>query len=120
MGDYIVNPMWFYWLHLVDELRELCFGIFLVYIIVVIIGFIYLLIEGDYLRDETISKIKHVAIRISIIAMTILMVGIFIPSKRTLIEMEVAKHATYENMEIVEEKIKDATDYILEKIQEDE
>ena len=52
--------------------------------------------------------------------MTILMVGIFIPSKRTLIEMEVAKHATYENMEIVEEKIKDATDYILEKIQEDE
>lgn len=120
MGDYIVNPMWFYWLHLVGELRELCFGIFIVYIIVVIIGFIYVLVEGDYMKDEAIEKIKRTAIKITIIAMIVLVIGIVIPSKGTMIEMEVAKHATYENIEMVEEKIKDATDYILEKMQEDE
>jgi len=120
VSDYIVNPMWFYWLHLSGQVRALCFGVFIAYICFGIVGFFIILSEWDCWDKEFTEKVKRLIKRSAITAAIILLIGMAIPSKRTLIEMQVARHATYSNLEKVEEKIQNATDYILEKLKSDE
>ena len=120
--DYIINPMWFYWLQVADAVKSECI------ILTVIIGSILVIaafvcgvwtIFGDnYYTDECAKLIKYIKRLVPIFIITTLCV-IFVPSKRTLIEMEIAKHATYSNVESVKEQIKDATDYILDKLEGD-
>jgi len=65
--NYIINPMWFYWLSVVSCVR-------------VFVGVI------------------------------------FIPSRNTMLEMQIARYATYENAEWTVETIKSAVDYIVQAI----
>lgn len=125
MTGYIINPSWFYWLNVVDAI-----GTFFVVIVVVSIGgtvasTIGYLICADMIRffpnyndDEKArlpvwGKILKVCIVAAAVSGIIL---VFIPSKSTLIEMQIARYATYENAEWTIETIKAAVDYIVEAI----
>ena len=111
--DYIINPMWFYWLSVVDNLRVAA-TIFAIVagIIVGIVLMTFFLDDINIFKEHLILGVSGVLLFIaSVIAL------IFIPSKQTLIEMEVAKHSTYSNVESVKEQIKDATDYILDRLE---
>lgn len=44
--------------------------------------------------------------------------GLIIPNKETMIQMKIAEYTTYDNLNTATEKIKEVTDYIVEKIQE--
>lgn len=111
--DYIINPMWFYWISVVDDLKMTALILAIVTGVAVGIASTFLLCDDiNIFEDHMILGVSGVLLFIaSVIAL------IFIPSKQTLIEMEIAKHATYSNVESVKEQIKDAADYILDRLE---
>ena len=114
MSEYIINPMWFYWVSVADGLKAFCI---VVPIVISAGGFILSVVRYSDLDDDDDKKafIKTCLIAAALITM-VFIIAIFIPSKETLIQMEIAKHATYDNTEMLLQKIKEATDYILENL----
>ncbi len=114
--DYIINPMWFYWLQVADDAKFLLAiagaigGIIAIAIWLCVIG------NGGMSIEEG-KRVAKIAKWYAIMFWLIFIISIFIPSKQTLIEMEIAKHATYSNVESVKEQIKDAADYILDRLE---
>lgn len=115
MNGYIIEPMWFYWVDVLAGLKE-------VFIIVACVagvcggmGILFYCAD-NYMDEEEKSKvIKWVKIWAVIIS-TLILLAILIPSKETMIQMQLAKFGTYENVEKAIEAIQDATDYILEHL----
>ena len=120
MNDYVINPMWFYLLQVVDGVQGVFFVVAILSVIVLIVcGMIaFALYIGDCYEDESEKIAKCLRPTVLILVVSMLLV-VFIPSKQTLIEMEIAKHATYSNVESVKEQIKDAADYILDRLEGD-
>lgn len=114
MNGYIIDPMWFYWVSVADSLKELCIAL---PIVIFAVGVIFSIFAYSDLDDDDDKKafIKTRLIAAAFLLL-ILIIAIFIPSKETLIQMEIAKHATYENTEVLMQKIKEASDYILENL----
>lgn len=119
--DYVINPMWFYWIQVVQALR-------IVLILLAISGsvasIIYWIMAADEKtccgvqnnREYRIYK-KNATI-FSIVSSVLILGVIFIPSKNTLIEMQIARYATKQNVEFGIEAIKSATDYVIEAIKQ--
>lgn len=114
MTDYIINPMWFYWLQVADGLRNLLLWLGVI-IMVLVLTFGMCYIQDSY--DE-VKALKCVSATL-LIPILMLVTSCLIPSKETLIEMEIARHATYSNLETIEETIKEATDYVIDKVRGD-
>lgn len=111
---YIINPMTFYWLSVLDALR----GAFLVVSILggaasIIMPIIYFA-EGRFWDEDGEKKFKTAFAIIFPIFFASVLCVIFIPSKQTMIEMLVAKFATTENAEWTVDALKSAVDYIVE------
>ena len=126
MNGYIINPSWFYWISVVNGLRAVlivCAVITLVYAAYIAIEYS---IDGDP-EEHTLPAFKAAAQqskdrynknfkKCSALFIGLLLIVVFIPSKDTLIEMQVAKFATYENAEWSVETVKSAVEYIIEAI----
>ena len=111
MNEYLINPSWFYWISVVDGLR----GFFIVLGIcsgAITISSILFFAEDliDIKQWKKISIIGCIFILISILG------AILLPSKETLIEMEVARLATKSNIDWTIESIKELIDYIVDAI----
>lgn len=124
--NYIINPSWFYWLGVVESMRGFMLAAFIVSIAVIIASLV--IIPGDVrlIRDfpdmcddekkavQFSTKMLKVAIGVLVITGLAL---VFVPSKETLIEMMIAKQATYENAAWTVDAVKSAVDYIIQAIQ---
>lgn len=88
----IVNPWLFFVADLVTSLSIACV---LITIIMWAFGLVYVM-DGDDKKD--INQIRK-GKKCFIIGTTILVVGLLIPSKQTLLEMYVAKNITYDRIE---------------------
>lgn len=113
--NYIINPSWFYWLGVVDALKVF-FGIFVAF---GTIGVIIILLSAhiDYRPEDKEYKEYMRCAKIVICGVVLCVIGlIFIPSKTTLIEIQVARYATYDNARWTVESIKSAVDYIVDAI----
>ena len=111
---YIVDPMTFYWLSVLDALRV----VFLVVSVLggavsVVMPIIYCVDGSLWDEDETKRFFKMFAFVLPTFFVSVLCV-VFIPSKQTMIEMLVAKFATTENAEWTVDALKSAVDYIVE------
>ena len=118
--EYIINPSWFYWLHVIDGIRGFAIGVIVVSIAASVIIGISLLINAsdDWFEGETVKKLTRflvVFLSSSAIAGILL---IFVPEKGTIIEMMIAKKATYDNVSWTLEQVKEAVDYIISAIKE--
>lgn len=117
--DYIINPSWFYWLNVADSALSFLCSI----CVVSALCFAGLLIArgicaDEYTTMESKEKIRKIT-RLSLIAFLVSgFIAIFIPSKNTLIEMMIAKKATYDNVSWTLEQVKEAVDYIISAIKE--
>ena len=124
MSNYIINPRWFYWMHVLSSLKEMCTILAVIIGLIAVgltIAFIVEYHDGvSYGKNDPDYKaamiIKVPMIICSILAVLFLIGVIFIPSKETLIEMQIAKFTTYENAEWTIDKIKEAVDYVLKAI----
>ncbi|MBO4543564.1 MAG: hypothetical protein J5725_10340 [Bacteroidales bacterium] len=115
--NYIINPSWFYWISVVNGLQTFLIILAVVLAVVAIICFITAYEEGECGDNENSKKWAKRGIICTVTAIAIAIICIFIPSKSTLIEMQIAKFATYENAEWTADKIKEAVDYIINAIQ---
>lgn len=114
--DYIIDPMWFYWLQVVDDGKFLAGVVGLIGGIIAAAIWLWAVGSGEISIDER-KRVAKIAKGYAIMFCLIFIIGIFVPSKQTLIEMEIAKHATYSNVDSVKEQIKDAADYILDRLE---
>lgn len=115
---YIIHPSWFYFLHLVSEIKTLTFIALLFLGITTIVLFaVFLTSLADYgMDDEDTQRYFKVFKKVLVPLAFVVIVSIVIPSKETLIEMQVARYATVENAEWTLETIKSAVDYVVEAI----
>ena len=96
--NYIINPMWIYWIKIIGEIKE--FLMFLC-IPVTIATMIVFAVYNSCLKvtpkdDEIILRKKLLKTLLIFSAITIF--AIFIPTTETLIEMKIAKLITTENL----------------------
>jgi hypothetical protein len=114
--DYIINPIWFYWLQVVSGISTLAWlllGAALTGVVVSV--FIWFMNSGIY-ENPCIKAKKSLKIFV-IISIPIAIIAILIPSKDTMISMMVAKYATKTNAQLTVDAIKGAVDYIVQAIQ---
>lgn len=114
--NYIIDPMWFYWANVVDWLKDATLFIAIIAIAVAIARIVTAAVDKDFSSESEYKQKVKCARAFGTIAVIAFMVSAFIPSKQTLVEMQVAKFATYENAEWTVETIKQAVDYIVEAV----
>ena len=113
MNGYIISPAWFYWVDVVDAVN--CFAIVLAIILLLGAGFVGFMFMDDVFYDER-ERYGKIIPKAAIVGVIFLLAAILIPSKETLIEMQIAKYATWENAEWTVGALKDAVDYIVDAI----
>lgn len=124
--NYIINPSWFYWLGVVNSMRGFMIAAFVIAIIIIGVALIvipwntYIIREFPNVSDgerktlRFFTKALKIAIGVCVVAALFL---VFVPSKDTLIEMMIAKQATYENATWTVDALKNAVDYVVQAIQ---
>ena len=124
--NYIINPSWFYWLGVVHSMRGFMLVAFIVAVIIVGVALIIIPVNVKLIRDypsisdderkvvRFFTKALKVAIGVCVASGLFL---VFVPSKETLIEMMIAKQATYENATWTVDALKSAVDYVVQAIQ---
>lgn len=126
---YIINPMWFYWLSVADKIwRGTCSLAILLAIFSATAYIAAAALKFNALDDEGFdrkcsayivgAKVQRVATVLAVLTVILFAISAFIPSRETLIEMQIARFATVENAEWTLDAIKSATDYIISAIKE--
>lgn len=117
--DYIINPMWFYWLQAVSAVQialGVIAGLLGVALMVAIVAALSNLEYGTDDKDFILGK--RMCLIIFPIFFVTLLATLLIPSRETMISMMVAKYATLDNAQTVVDGIKSAADYIINAIKE--
>ena len=124
--NYIINPSWFYWLGVVNSMRGFMLVALIVAITIIGVSLIIIPVNVKLIQDypsicdderkavRFFTKALKVAIGVCVASGLFL---VFVPSKETLIEMMVAKQATYENATWTIDALKSAVDYVVQAIQ---
>lgn len=117
--NYIVNPMWVYWMNTLDVLK------IIVVVIAVLLGIISAIscfgVIADYMDGCPLDREqKRICTKITIVAIIALMLSAAIPSKTTLIEMQIAQICTVENVKGTVDETKDLIFDIIDKIKGEE
>ena len=121
--------MWFYWLSVVDRACQLVRTAAILFVILSAALFIaaafckYAAVYQNAVDEECFEyatgvKIQRIATAVAAIDVIMFIIYVFIPSRETLIEMQIARFTTVENAEWALDAIKSATDYIVSAIKE--
>lgn len=113
MNDYYINPSWFYWINVADNLRM----VLIISLILIASGTV---IGVPILSEACGDEISYKKLlKKCIIILCICIAGlVFIPSKDTCIEMIVAQTVTPANVNYAKGEVKDVIDYVFDKINE--
>lgn len=126
---YIINPIWFYWLSVVDRACQLVrtaailLFVFSVGFLIVVAFCRHIVFDCDECTKECSEykaggKVQRVAIVLFVVAVILFIIYVFIPPRETLIEMQIARFTTVENAVWALDAVKSATDYIVSAIKE--
>lgn len=122
---YIIDPMWFYWLHVLGNAKiiaAVASALSIVGGIACVVGYAICTIGIlDYPNNcDTELAMRPIFKRIGIICWIVTgvlgLLHIFLPSKEVIIEMIVARYVTVENVELTVDGIKSAVEYIVRLI----
>jgi hypothetical protein len=114
--DYIIDPMWFYWLHVISGVQIFVWVLGMFAILGAVIAVIGWGVETEF-DDDRAAGWRKVCARCCIAAIPLTFIAIFIPSRETMISMMVAKYTTYSNAQLTVDAIKSAVDYIVQAMQ---
>ena len=107
---YYINPIWFYFIGLCDDIIEIATIISVFCLIGVFVG--YLLRLAGF-EEGTYNKIPiNLLAIVGIISLT---VSLIVPSSTTVKEMMIASVVTHENVDATIEDVKELIDYTIEK-----
>lgn len=114
--EQIVNPAFFYWASVFSGLK-VALGI-LTLVCLVLSACMFFYYDSEYCGwdddDELAIAFRKNIKRIAVAIIVMVMIFIFVPSKQTMIEMQIAKMATGDNISAVIEKITDVAKEIIE------
>ena len=121
--------MWFYWLSVVDRACQLVRTAAILLFLLSAALFIaaafckYAAVYQNAVDEECFEyatgvKMQRIATAVAAVAAILFIIYVFIPSRETLIEMQIARFTTVENAEWALDAIKSATDYIVSAIKE--
>ena len=118
--NYIINPMWFYWIGMLDSLLIVSILISIVLgIILIVAGITSIVSYSDYGKEDENFKSSFKVVKIvSTLLSIVLMITIFVPSKQTIYTMMTAKLVTTDNMQIVKEEGKELIEFLTEQIED--
>lgn len=122
MEQVIINPMWLYWLDVLESIKGV--GLLLMFVSFFIIAFYIFAVGATFeeYRDEDEEKKFKILVNRTKLAVCIwvsaLFISVFVPSKDTVIAMFIAKNVTVEKAVQGKEVVKESVDYIFEKIKE--
>lgn len=114
--NYIVDPSWVYWMNVANVMKVLCLIIGGVGIAAMSIA--VPICVSDSFDDVDYATIRKWAIPIASVSIILILAGVFIPSKETLITMKVAELATKENITLTAQQLKEIVDYIINALKE--
>lgn len=116
--EYIINPMWFYWIEVADTIEALSIGAMVILLISAIILAATASIDDEF-KENNAAKTKRNVMVLCLIGLAIsAFVCIIVPSRDTLISMQIAKLATHDNVNLTVDKIKEIVDYIISAVKE--
>ena len=107
---YIINPIWFYFASVVDALKVIMTVIAIVMLVGVVCSVISITDSVDEERNRWMKRAKLSFTLCCLFAV----LATLIPSKETLMQIMIAKYATYENADSAIQAIKSAADYVIE------
>lgn len=114
---YIIDPAWVYWMNISNSLKIMMIIIgallTLSFIIIVPISFFDADDEGELWQRH-----RKAFMAWAVLALTMILIGVFIPDRQTLIEMKVAELATRENVMLTVDQLKEVVDYIVNALKE--
>ena len=123
----IINPMWFYWIGVVDGIKNflgegvLITGTLLFFAIG---AYFWFITEKYYTESDEyqlgLTLVKKYSTRSVILILLLLIIGLFIPSQATIIQMMAASYTTSDNLETASEVIKETVDYMFDKFEDKE
>ena len=118
--EYFIDPSWFYWLKVIDGIQT-AFIVFSVAfgILVVILSIVYLAERSCIFDEDDRQNVARIFLflKISVVVFVVAILGaVFVPNRNTLIEMQIAKYATRENVNITIDALKSFVDYVVESI----
>ena len=108
----IINPAWFYWLNILDNISTVAI------VMTILSGIGLTILVGISFVDDMFVETKKPIVVLSIIFSVFLLISIFVPDKNTLLEMKAAELATKENIDFTVESIKSIVDYIINAAKE--
>lgn len=121
--NYIIDPKWVYWIGVCENAGFFVYVIGAILAIVSIgawVAYAFWRVEDYCCGDDDEIKFNKNFIKWNVIAtissILFFAIGSFIPSQDTLVMMKVAEIATYENVGLTVDKLKEITDYIIEAI----
>lgn len=105
----IINPLLFYLIDVISNLKIMC----CIFPLAILGGFIIWIACDEDASEEKLNRLfkKWFIVTIVFLAFTL-----FLPSKKTCYQMMVSSQVTEENIKSAEDVIKDSVDYIFEKI----
>lgn len=117
----VVNPWIFYFAKVSDNIRFLAsFALFILSVSSVVSLFAYAYFKSsdgyDEVSNEDIKNLTSVFKKISLSIIVFFTLFVFTPDKETCYQMIISSQVTTENVQKVEEVIKDSVDYIIEKM----
>lgn len=115
--NYIINPMWFYWINVADELRCIAVIALVLSGLAMLTFAVIALVNSDWKEDGEFQFAIKMLKKTIVIFVVSCIALVFLPSKDTLIEMQIARYVTKENAELTIDAIKTAVDYIIQAIQ---
>ena len=114
MDSYIISPSWIYFLNTFGCLKTFFTALGVVSGIgTLIVAFMIGILHDEGLVPPSIKKIFFIFLCILIVMS---LFAILVPSKTAMLEMTVARFATYENAEWTIDSIKSVVDYIVNAI----
>lgn len=115
--NYYINPMWFYWMHVIDGVKITALVLLICSIIAfgISLGIFYM--DMEYQDEEYEKKLKRFIKFTLGILVGCTLILIFAPSSKTIVEMMIAKNLTEQNVQNGIEAVKGAVDYIVKAIQ---
>lgn len=111
----IVNPWLIYLITRCDAIAALAMVVAVVCGLVAIICLIGRFVEWEEDTREGLLKALKICVTVCIVASFI---AVIVPDKQTCIEMMIADKVTYESVDAGIDAVKEATDYICDKIKE--
>lgn len=116
---YIINPAWFYWINVLNNIDGLLYLICaLILIVLILLGITFFIYMQDDDTEEFLKEITEPVKPLLIALSIIYVITIFIPDKTTCYQMMIAQYATKENLQSAATDTKDFIVDIAKEIQE--